>query len=205
LRADPNVAWVERDDYITIRDGAPRPQSANFIPRLDGSAAGGSPNVVAKVPNDPFFWEQSWPANMIDLPRAWSITTGSPNVTVAVVDMGVRFDHPEVAANLTKDGYDFVSQIGFDSTQTICADSQNGLVPIGTFQTINGDGDGPDPDPTDPDDLEPAFDDAGNFACWVHSQLGDHGLWTSGIIGAIGNEGAGMAGVNWTVKIRPIR
>ena len=33
---------------------------------------------------------------MLDLPRAWAITTGSAEVTVAVVDMGVRFDHPSM-------------------------------------------------------------------------------------------------------------
>ena len=41
--------------------------------------------------------------------------------------------------------------------------------------------------------------------CWAHSTLGDHGLWTAGIIGAVGNQRLGFAGVNWTVKIRPIR
>src|SRR5262249_48179336 len=107
--------------------------------------------------------------------------------------MGIRFDHPEIAANLTNDGYDFVSQVGFGTTETICDG--------GTFTTIEGDGDGPDPDPTDPDDL--LFDGFDN--CWVHNDLGDHGLWTAGIIGATGNNGLGVTGVNWNVKIRPIR
>ena len=105
--------------------------------------------------------------------------------------MGIRFDHPEVAANLTNDGYDFVSQVGYGTTETLCAG--------GTFTTIDGDGDGPDPDPTDPNDIE--F----NGTCWAQSTLGDHGLWTAGIIGAVGNDGVGIAGVNWSVKIRPIR
>jgi subtilisin family serine protease len=196
LRADPNVAWVERDEIVSIRGGRePRPQSIDFIPRFDApvSSPGAARNVVAKLPNDPLFWEQSWPANMVDLPRAWSITTGSSNVVVAVVDMGIRFDHPDIAANLTTDGYDFVSQIGFGTTESICGG--------GTFTTIDGDGDGPDADPTDPDDLE--FD--GALGCWLHSTLGDHGLWTAGIIGAVGNEGLGATGVNWNVKIRPVR
>ena len=79
----------------------------------------------------------------------------------------------------------------------------NGAVCDGSapFTTIDGDGDGPDADPTDPDDIE--FDDS--LECWVHNTLGDHGLWTAGIIGAVGNDGVGIAGVNWTVKIRPIR
>ncbi len=196
LRNSPDVAWVERDQIVSIRDGAPHPVSTKFISSFGGESAPSSfvpASVVGKLPNDPAYWEQSWTANMVDLPRAWTITTGSPNVIVASVDMGIRFDHPETAANLTNDGYDFVSQVGFGTTETLCDG--------GTFTTIDGDGDGPDPDPTDPDDLE--FDPFDN--CWAHSQLGDHGLWTAGIIGSAGNDGRGLAGVNWNVKIRPIR
>jgi hypothetical protein len=203
LRADPNVAWVERDQIVSIRDGAPRPMAALQLSSLDPRSAIGTSAIVGKVPNDPGFFEQLWSAQMLDLPRAWAITTGSPSVIVASVDMGIRFDHQDIAANLTSDGYDFVSQIGYGTTEKLCDGTA-------TFTTIEGDGDGPDPDPTDPDDLEfvvgatgDPFDDPDN--CWAHSRLGDHGLWTAGIIGAIGNEGAGIAGVNWSVKIRPIR
>jgi hypothetical protein len=192
LRNDPSVAYVERDGYISVRDGAPRPMADLSVASLSDRAP--AINAVGtKLPNDPSFWEQTWTANMLDLPKAWAITTGSSNVVVAVVDMGIRFEHPDVAANLTKDGYDFVSQLAYPSAQKLCDG--------GTFTTIDGDGDGPDTDPTDPDDLE--FDDTNG--CWVHSTLGDHGLWTAGIIGAVGNDGVGPAGVAWNVRIRPIR
>ncbi len=197
LQQDPSVAWVERDEIVSIRDGAPRPMSTEFLGRIDPtlSAGAGSPsrNVAGRLPNDPRFYQQLWPSAMLDLPRAWSVTTGSSAVIVASVDMGIRFDNPDVAPNLTTDGYDFVSQVGFGTTETLCDGT--------TFTTIDGDGDGPDADPTDPDDLE--FDDFDG--CWVHNTLGDHGLWTAGIIGAVGNDGAGLTGVNWNVKIRPIR
>jgi hypothetical protein len=197
LRQDPSVAWVERDEIVSIRDGAPRPMSTDFLGPLTPTRSSGSGdpsgNVAVRYPNDPGFYEQLWPAAMMDLPRAWSVTTGSTSVLVASVDMGIRFDHPDIAANLTNDGYDFVSQVGFGTTEQLCDG--------GTFTTIDGDGDGPDPDPTDPDDIY--FDDVSN--CWQHNDLGDHGLWTAGIIGAVGNDGAGVSGVNWSVKIRPIR
>jgi len=193
LRNDSNVAWAERDEIVSIRDGAPHPMSAAFAGPIGASPVDPSKSIVAKYPNDPGFFEQLWPANMVDLPRAWTITTGSPSVIVASVDMGIRFEHTDIKANLTDDGYDFVSQIGFGTAEKLCDG--------GTFTTIDGDGDGPDPDPTDPDDLE--FD--GNSGCWFHNTLGDHGLWTAGIIGAVGNEGSGVSGVNWSVKIRPIR
>ncbi|MEO6878610.1 MAG: S8 family serine peptidase, partial [Gemmatimonadaceae bacterium] len=202
LRSDPNVAWVERDDIISIHDRAPVPTTADLAQsnRTVTSPAAGPAGPTTRLglattlPNDPGFVAQSWPSNMTDLPRAWAITTGSANVTVAVVDMGVRFDHPDIAGNLTNDGYDFVSHdTYYDTPQTRCGG--------GTFTTIDGDGDGPDADPTDPDDID--FNSTRH--CWASSTLGDHGLWTAGIIGASGNNAAGGTGVNWTVHIRPVR
>lgn len=194
LRSDPNVAWVERDQIVTIRDGAPKPMSTDFVPTMQAAPAGQPIRTAsALVPSDPGYFEQTWAANMVDLPRAWSITTGSPNIIVASVDMGIRFDSPDVAANLTTDGYDFVSQIGFVDPQQTCDGTP--------FSTIDGDGDGPDADPTDPDDLEFNF----FLNCWDHAFLGDHGLWTAGIIASAANDAVGGAGVAWNVKIRPIR
>jgi subtilisin family serine protease len=191
LRSDPDIAWAERDAVVTIRDGAPRPVAVRAGPVRSGASP--AQGVTTKLPNDPNFYVQYWHYNLLDLPRAWGITTGSPSVIVAVVDMGIRFDHPDIAANLTNDGYDFVSQVGYGSTQNLCAG--------GTFDTIDGDGDGPDPDPTDPDDL---FFDSDND-CWVSTTLGDHGLWTAGIVGSVGNDGVGGTGTAWSVKIRPVR
>jgi hypothetical protein len=193
LRADPSVEWVERDAIISIRDGAPRPKADIAFANADRAVVPPSASVALKFPSDPGLRQQLWGLNMVDLPRAWSITTGSPNVIVASVDMGIRFDHPDITAALTNDGYDFVSSDTFDSPETMCDGNQ--------FNSINGDGDGPDADPTDPDDLE--FN--GFLGCWDHNTLGDHGLWTAGIIGAVGNDGVGGAGVAWSVKIRPIR
>jgi hypothetical protein len=151
---------------ISIRDGAPRPMAAQTLPGFESSSPTFSSSVFARLPNDPIFFEQYWPSNMIDLPRAWSITTGSPNVIVASIDMGIRFDHPDIGPNLTNDGYDFVSGIDVDTPEPFCDGT--------TFMSTAGDGDGPDTDPTDPDDIE--FDD---FFGWDHSTLGDHGPWTA--------------------------
>jgi hypothetical protein len=192
LRADPDVEWVERDQIISIRDGAPRAKPDIPFASAERVAAP-TASAVERLPNDSGFRQQLWALHMLDLPRAWSITIGSPDVVVASVDMGVRFDHPDMAGVYTNDGYDFVSNDPFESPERMCDAT--------TFNTTTGDGDGPDPDPTDPDDLE--FDSF--LGCWDHTSLGDHGLWTSGIIGAAGNDTRGGAGVAWSVKIRPIR
>ena len=201
LRKESDVAYAEREQTVTIRDGAPRARvaDASLFAQMRGfdPAAGPSrSSVTTIVPNDRFYPYEMWAANMVDLPKAWGVTTGSSNVTVAVLDMGVRFEHASLTPNLTTDGYDFVNGFPFDSTNVNCDDGN----PFG-FTTTAADGDGPDTDPTDVDDLEfDSFD-----GCWFHSSAGDHGLWTSGIIGAAGNQNIGAAGVNWSVKIRPVR
>jgi len=57
------------------------------------------------TPNDPYYPIQ-WHYPKIGLPAAWDVTTGGP-VIVAVVDTGIRFDHPDLAG-VTVPGYDFI-------------------------------------------------------------------------------------------------
>ena len=68
------------------------------------------------IPNDEYFPNQ-WHLNNtgqsggrpdadINAPEAWEITTGEPNVVIAVLDNGVDLDHPDLKANLVS-GYDF--------------------------------------------------------------------------------------------------
>ncbi len=174
LRNDPTVETVER----------------NAIVRLDATSG---KNTLAPplptLPNDPLYPWQAWNYEMIDAPKAWSITTGNAGVLVAVVDAGIRFDHTGIAANLANDGYDFVST----GTLQICGG--------GTIDR-SGDGDGFDSDPTNPLDVN--FD--GSLNCVTTTQAsGNHGLHVAGTIGAVGNDAAGGSGVSWSVRIRPVR
>ena len=38
----------------------------------------------------------------IDAPEAWDITTGNSNVIIGVIDTGIAYDHPDLAANIWK-------------------------------------------------------------------------------------------------------
>jgi len=179
LRQDPAIAAVTRSRLIWL-------DHTDYAPAGIGRVA-----VAAQrtTPNDPFYAFQSWHYGLIDLPRAWSITTGSASVLVALVDDGTRFDHPALAANLTSDGYDFVTD----------ADS----LPLCAGDTITNadDGTGYDADPTIPASY--SLDSTGT--CFGPDELGAHGVHVAGTMGAVGNDLIGVTGVNWAVRIRPVR
>ena len=172
VRRDPAVESVERNAIVHLE--------------ARGAAASSAPTL----PGDPLYAHQAWHYGMVDLPRAWAITTGSAAVLVAVVDNGIRYDHPAVAANLTHDGYDFVSS----ASVKLCTGG-------GTIDNA-GDGDAYDADPTQPADYD--MDYTRNCAIGLTTS-GNHGLHVAGTIGAVGNDGVSVTGVNWSVRIRPVR
>jgi subtilisin family serine protease len=49
-------------------------------------------------PNDPLF--PSWFLEKIDAPNAWLTTTGSSNITIAILDTGVDTTHPDLASKI---------------------------------------------------------------------------------------------------------
>lgn len=78
--------------------------------RMDPDIEYAEPNFIRKpslVPNDEFYSLQ-WHYQLINLPQAWDITTGSNSVIVAVIDTGVLLNHPDLSSRLIA-GYDFIS------------------------------------------------------------------------------------------------
>jgi thermitase len=69
------------------------------------------PNYLYKAevdtPNDVFFKDQ-WGLTKISCPDAWSITKGSKNTKVAIIDTGIDLEHEDLKANISGDIYDFV-------------------------------------------------------------------------------------------------
>ena len=127
----------------------------------------------------------------INVEAAWSITTGSPSVVVAVLDTGVRFDHADLLR--VGAGGNFLS--GYDM--------------IGDLNVAN-DGSGRDADPSDPGDwvTQAEIDQVGGAfqGCPSGAEPSSwHGTQTAGLIGALTNNGLGMASVGRNVRVLPVR
>lgn len=141
---------------------------------------------VARTPNDPSF-SQVWGLQNtgqvvgssgagtagadISADEAWEVSTGSRSNVVAVVDTGVDYNHPDLAANMWTAPAPFTVTIG---GQTIsCGAGTHG------FNAITN--------TCDPMDEY------------------NHGTHVAGTIGASGNNGTGVAGVNWTANIMAVK
>ena len=63
---------------------------------------------VQAVPNDPY-WNMQWGPQKIGADFAWNTTVGDPSLLVAVIDTGVDYLHPDIAANYVALGRDWVN------------------------------------------------------------------------------------------------
>ncbi|MGC8893730.1 MAG: S8 family serine peptidase [candidate division WOR-3 bacterium] len=62
------------------------------------------------TPNDPY-WTDQWGPYVMYMDLAWDQSRGSKTVVVGVVDQGVDYNHPDLAANFgSSKGYDFVDE-----------------------------------------------------------------------------------------------
>jgi serine protease len=144
----PFVAYAE-PDYLVQK--ATNDQFYSLLYAIDNT---GQP--IANVNGTP-------DADM-DVLEAWTVQTGNPELVIAVIDEGVRYDHPDLAANMwtntgeipgngidddgngfTDDvyGYDFYDFDGDPMDEgghgthvagTICAEGNNGIGIVGVVQ-----------------------------------------------------------------------
>ncbi|MGQ9757720.1 MAG: S8 family serine peptidase [Actinomycetota bacterium] len=73
------------------------------------------PNLVFQAsltdPNDPRYSQQwnLWDNYGINADYAWDLQKGSPSLSLAVIDTGIDFSHPDLYGRILSNGYDFVN------------------------------------------------------------------------------------------------
>lgn len=132
---------------------------------------------LSTTPNDAYFSYQ-WNLLRISVRNAWDRYTGTNapgSVIVAVLDTGVAYTHPDLQGNLWINP----GEINGDSIDN----DGNGIV----------------------DDYYGAnFGDTITGAPWDDSADG-HGTHLAGIIGAVGDNGIGVSGINWATRIMAVK
>ncbi len=180
LRLQDDVEWAVVDErrYISAAPNDP----------LYAANAGLSPAVAAgqwylRKPDAAVSpsTSSSTVVSSINAEAAWAITPGSASVTVAVLDTGVIFDHPDLGRAATGGklwpGYDFVS------SQT-------------------GDGNGVDADASDPGDYSTTNQCGSGTGAGISSW---HGTQTAGLVGAATDNNVGMASIGRNTMVLPVR
>jgi subtilisin family serine protease len=124
---------------------------------------------IAATPNDPLF-SSLWGMTTIQAPGAWDLTTGSDAVTVAVVDTGIAYTHPDLQTNIW---------LNDDPVDGVDNDANGKVDDLRGWNFVAGNN-------------NPADDN-------------DHGSHVAGTIGARGNNGLGVTGVNWSVKLMALK
>ncbi|HSW21342.1 MAG TPA: S8 family serine peptidase, partial [Burkholderiaceae bacterium] len=173
LRALPEVAWAEPNDREVLQQSTT--PSDPFFPGTAGQwwlqPAGGTDahSIEARLRGVP------------GVQRAWTWTTGSASMPVAVLDTGITA-HPELQGAWLP-GVDVVSDAA-----------------------MANDGDGRDVDPTDPGDwvTEVERTHAAFASCDTHDSSW-HGTIVSGILAARTDNNQGVAAVGWNARIVPVR
>lgn len=170
LRADPGVEYA-------VPDAVLRAQTA------PGVAAGKIPLAQPLDPGDQYAALQ-WPFRLLGYPAVWRDMEGGAYtrpVTVAVVDSGVRYDHPDLEGHLWTPG---------EGALDLLSDPEN------------GDGDGVDSDPTDPGDRTRRAGSHGTHvtgiiaARWGQNAASCAGCSRTGVVGAVRRA---------NVKVLPLR
>ncbi len=106
----------------------------------------------------------------IDAPEAWEITKGSRDTIIGIIDTGLDYNHPDLAANRWVNPGEIAGN-GVD-------DDNNGVVDdVYGYSAFSNNGD--------------PFDGEG------------HGTHVAGTIGAAGDNGVGVVGVNWNATLLP--
>jgi subtilisin family serine protease len=177
-------------NVVLLASGNPTMQMMSAIKR-DPAVVAASPNYrrdFRSTPNDPYYDYQWALHNMgqtggtpdadIDASEGWHYSKGASDVIVAVIDTGIDYNHTDLQGNMWTNAAEAAGSVGVDDDGNGYIDDIYGIDPSGV------DGSTPDTDPIG-----------------VHS----HGTHVGGIIGAVGNNGVGISGVNWVVGLMALK
>lgn len=135
------------------------------------------------APNDPYY-DTSWYFGAVNAPSAWDTTVGSSAVTVAVIDSGFALSHQDLqAAWYTNAG----EQGGGKDTNGV-DDDGNGYIDDYRGWDFVADDNSPQAGVDDP------------FGNGV-----SHGTETSGLVGAVGDNGVGTTAISQQVSVLPLQ
>ena len=164
----------------------------------------------------------------IDAPEAWEVETGTHQIVVGVIDTGVDYSHPDLYQNIWINQDEIPAEI---KNQLVDVDA-DGLY---TFIDLNSSSnwDTQDPSSLVSDINGNNYIDAGDLlgdTAWsdgtdtdnngyIDDLFGwdfvngdndpyddnDHGTHVSGTIGAMGDNGEGVVGVNWDIQIMGLK
>jgi len=153
------------------------------------------PNFIRRkqaVPNDPRYpemWNLKNPGGGsavagadIKAETAWNVTTGNRNMVVAVIDEGIDINHQDLQANIWRNPGETAGN-GIDDDANGFVDDVNG------YDFVHSDGSVYDGPGTNPDG----------------TTIDLHGTHVAGTIGAVGNNGIGVVGVNWQASLMSLK
>jgi subtilisin family serine protease len=153
FRNQPGVVFVEPNYIVQIVATPDDPEFPNLWGLLNtGQVIGG----VAGTPGAD-----------ISATDAWDVSTGSTSNVIGVIDTGIDYTHPDLAANIWSAPTAYTVTIG--GSVINCPAGSHG------FNAITS-------------ECDPMDDD-------------NHGTHVAGTIGAVGDNGTGVVGVNWTARI----
>ncbi|BDQ03348.1 S8 family serine peptidase [Ignavibacterium sp.] len=128
------------------------------------------------VPDDPSYASQ-YALSKISAALAWDINNGDTSVVIGIVDTGVDWDHPDLAANIYRN-WSEIPNNGID-------DDNNGYVDDIRGWDFGGLSGTPDNDPME--------------------DQPDHGTHVAGISSAVTDNGIGVASIGFKCKLMPVK